>query len=114
MLPNQFKVGDAFTNRRALFRCTDIGSRVVIGIPIDRAEIVEMRNGVQSRCIVDLRKEPSRLIGPPYGLGELVFDEYDLDTVCLVSEADVCRLACRRAAVSGSFDRHRDMTYLAP
>lgn len=89
MLPSQFKVGDAFTNRRALFRCTDIGSRVVIGIPIDRAEIVEVRNGVQSRRMVDLRKEPSWLIGPPYGVGELVFDEYELDTVHLVSEAEV-------------------------
>jgi len=89
MLPSQFKVGDAFTNGRALFRCTDIGSRVVIGIPIDRAEIVEVRHGVQSRRVVDLREEPSWLIGPPYSVGELVFDEHDLDTVHLVSEAEV-------------------------
>ena len=89
MLPNQFKVGDAFTNGRALFRCTDIGGRVVVGIPINRTEIVEVRNGVQSRRMVDLRKEPSWLIGPPYAVGELVFDEYDLDTVRLVPEAEV-------------------------
>jgi hypothetical protein len=89
MLPRQFKVGDAFTNGRALFRGTDIGSRVVIGIPIDRAEIVEVHNCVQSRRMVDLRKEPSWLIGPPYGLGELVLDEYDLDTARLVPEAEV-------------------------
>lgn len=89
MLPSQFKIGDAFTNGSALFRCTDVGSRVVIGIPIDRAEIVEMRNGVESRRMVDLRAEPSWLIGPPYGLSEIIFDEFDLDTVRVVPEAEV-------------------------
>jgi hypothetical protein len=89
MLPSQFKIGDAFTTGSALFRCTDIGSRVVIGIPIDRAEILEMRNGIESPRMVDLREEPSWLIGPPYGVSEIVFDEFDLDTVSLVPEVEV-------------------------
>jgi hypothetical protein len=89
MLPSQFKIGDAFTTGSALFRCTDIGSRVVIGIPIDRAEILEMRNGIESPRMVDLREEPSWLIGPPYGVSEIVFDEFDLGTVSLVPEVEV-------------------------
>ncbi len=89
MLPSQFKIGDVFTNGSALFCCTDVGSRVVIGILINKAEIVEMRNGVESPRMVDLREEPSRLIGPPYGVSEIVFDEFDLDTVRLVPEAEV-------------------------
>ncbi|WP_165982555.1 hypothetical protein [Dankookia rubra] len=39
--------------------------------------------------MVDLREEPSSLIGPPYGLSEIVFDEFDLNTVRLVPEEEV-------------------------
>lgn len=53
-------IGSEFRTPTGTWRVTDIGTRTVIAIRIDRA------------------KDESLLIGPPYPVLEFVFDEYDL------------------------------------
>lgn len=81
---DQFRIGMAFSDGLALWRCTDIGTRVVVAIRLDQATVRrEVRNGDGSTDAVyeeiDPRQEPSWLAGPPYALAETVFGEYDLD-----------------------------------
>lgn len=54
-------------NRGAKYRCTDIGTRIIVAIKLDRPEDESWYNG------------------PPYALVETVFDEFDIE-VCTESE----------------------------
>lgn len=64
---SQFKIGTEFyscdTHR---WRCTDIGSRVIVAIRIDE------------------HKDKTWYDGPPYAVAETVFDEYSRQGVTLV------------------------------
>jgi len=58
---NEFVIGGEFRCGGKRWKCTDLGRRVVVAIPIDQAN------------------DPSWLNGPPYALAETVFDEYDVE-----------------------------------
>jgi hypothetical protein len=73
----------------ALWRCTDIGTRTGIAIRIDAAEVVAVLGGRETQSVVDPRRDPSWLNGPPYALAETVFDEYDFAALRPVAERDV-------------------------
>jgi len=66
MKAKDFAIGVEFKCGERYWRCTDVGSRVVIAIctsndlPLDRLG------------------DPSWLNGPPYAVPEVLFDEYDL------------------------------------
>jgi len=60
LILTDFKIGETFYCDNNPFRCTDIGTRVIIGIPLDRSD------------------NPSWYNGPPYAISEYVFDEDDL------------------------------------
>ena len=66
----EFYIGLEFYNNgawepaKAKFRCTDVGSRVVVAIKLDQ-------------------EDPRNYNGPPYSVAEMVFDEYDLDALDL-------------------------------
>jgi len=55
---SDFTLGMEFMCGGRRWRCTDVGTRVIVAIVLDVSE--------------------SRLRGPPYSVTETVFDEYDL------------------------------------
>jgi hypothetical protein len=55
-----FQTGIEFKCGGRRWRCTDIGTRTVIAIPLEHPE------------------DPSWYNGPPYAVAEMVFDEDDL------------------------------------
>lgn len=54
-----FKIGMEFNTGGGRWRCTDIGTRTICAIKLDR-------------------DDPSWYAGPPYAITENVFDEYSL------------------------------------
>lgn len=91
---DEFAIGRAFATRHSLWRCTDIGTRVVIAIRLDSAETVSVvvrggKPGPETRAVVDPRKDRSWFNGPPYALAETVFDEHDFPACLPVPEEDV-------------------------
>ena len=58
MQKEDFKIGEEFYTNTSKWRCTDIGSRVIVAIEL-KQENLAFQNG------------------PPYSIAELVFDEYD-------------------------------------
>jgi hypothetical protein len=63
------------------WRCTDIGTRVIVVISLEPRETVrvhydENRERHEERF---MSNDPRDLLGPPYRVAEYVFDEYDFD-----------------------------------
>ncbi len=61
----EFSIGLEFQMSGKRYRCTDIGSRVVIAIRLDK-------------------EDPSWYNGPPYAVVEIVIDEYDMEACNLI------------------------------
>ncbi len=57
----EFEIGQTFWCGGRPWRCTDIGTRVIVAIRLDHDD------------------DPSWYNGPPYALAEQCFDEYDTD-----------------------------------
>jgi hypothetical protein len=57
----QFKIGETFWSDGKAWRCTDIGTRVVVAIRLEHDD------------------DPTWYNGPPYAIAEIVFDEDDLE-----------------------------------
>ncbi len=80
MKHNEFSIGQNFRCGERLWRCTDIGTRVIVAIPADYAEITtasgEPPNLQLSSQTQNLTE--SDFNGPPYALAEIVFDEDDI------------------------------------
>lgn len=63
------------------WRCTDVGTRVIVVISLEPRETVRVRyheNGKRSEERL-ISADPRDLIGPPYSVAEYVFDEYSLE-----------------------------------
>ena len=58
MKKSEFKMGGSFFTGSGEWRCTDIGTRVVVAIKLDQ-------------------EDSRNYNGPPYSIVESVFDEYD-------------------------------------
>ena len=88
-----FQIGTAFSTGRALWRCTDIGTRTVIAVRIDRVvtprPLGEAGTWATDESAADPRKLPGWLNGPPYQLAEFCFDEGDLEAVRIVPREKV-------------------------
>lgn len=67
---DEFTIGGRFRSDDCAWRCTDIGTRVVVAIKLDHDD------------------DPSWYSGPPYALAEFTFDEYDLEGCTLAPEAE--------------------------
>jgi hypothetical protein len=82
---SQFHIGLEFWCGERRFRCTDIGSRVVVAIRIDAAEIaaVENRRTVTRKSAGADAEARGWFSGPPYPVAECVFDENDLEATSL-------------------------------
>ena len=61
MRRGDFRIGTEFRCGGRRWRCTDLGTRVVVAIPLEHDD------------------DPSWYNGPPYAVAETVFDEYDLE-----------------------------------
>lgn len=90
----EFAIGEAFSMCHALRRCTDVGTRTVAAIRLDRAgtvlvEVCNGERGPEAHAVIDLRVDASWLSGPPHPVAERVFDEYDLPACQPVAAEDV-------------------------
>jgi hypothetical protein len=86
---SDFALGETFWTHAGAFRCTDIGTRVVVAVKlgpreVSRAESVDGELRITKR----IDDDPSWLNGPPYAIEELVFDENELVS-CFRSEAEL-------------------------
>jgi hypothetical protein len=59
MTKEEIQIGQEFYTAAGKWRCTDIGTRVIVAIKLDQ-------------------EDPRNYHGPPYSIVETVFDEYDL------------------------------------
>lgn len=79
-----FVIGDTFFTDDGEWLCSDVGSRVAVGIRLT-FERIETVNG--ERAVVLHRSNEARRSGPPYDDEEIVFDEY-------------AQMRCRRLATA--------------
>jgi hypothetical protein len=61
MKHSDFTIGCEFVTATGRWRCTDVGTRTIVAIKLDKKD------------------DPSWYDGPPYGVLEQVFDEYDME-----------------------------------
>ena len=76
-----FYIGLEFFTGAGRWRCTDVGTRVIVAISLEPRETVHVHydeNGVRHEERL-MSNDPRDLLGPPYSVAECVFDEYDLD-----------------------------------
>ena len=59
MRHSEFAIGRAFTSGHSLWRCTDIGPRMVVAIRIETAEVVAVLGGCETQSVVDPRRDPA-------------------------------------------------------
>ena len=88
-----FRIGTAFSTGRALWRCTDVRTRTITAVRLDR--VVTPRSAGESETwaaeltAADPRKLPSWLSGPPCQLAEFSFDEQDIEALQIVPREKV-------------------------
>ena len=63
MKHSDFKIGTEFVTETGRWRCTDVGKRTIAAIKLNHDD------------------DPRWYNGPPYGVLEQVFDEYDLEGI---------------------------------
>jgi hypothetical protein len=82
MKHSDFAIDKEFWCGGKRWRCTDIGSRVIVAICLEPHEIVMSLPGERPgdpRCETrSISDDTKWLNGPPYAVAELVFDEYDM------------------------------------
>ena len=64
MKKEEFHIGQEFYAHTGAWRCTDIGTRVIVAIKVDQ-------------------EDARNYNGPPYSIPETVFDEYDMEGCCI-------------------------------
>jgi hypothetical protein len=84
---SEFRVGLEFWCGDKRWRCTDLGTRVIVAISLEPHEVVELTTASDSvgptRTRRYITNDADWLIGPPYQVAELVFDEYDIEACSL-------------------------------
>ncbi|MBI0538532.1 hypothetical protein D9599_23515 [Roseomonas sp. KE2513] len=83
-----FQIGTTFSTGPALWRCTDVGTRTLVTVRIDKVikprPLGESQTWATDQDAADPRKLPGWLNGPPYALAEFCFDEQDIKGVEIV------------------------------
>jgi hypothetical protein len=74
-----FTIGGEFTCGGKHWRCTDVGTRVIAAICLEPREQVRVWTDTTEQRHEErfVNNDPQDLHGPPYGVAERVFDEYD-------------------------------------
>ena len=91
MLFEEFSIGMEFWCAGRRWRCTDKGTRVVVAIRVDEVAMTTLHeNGTKTTRTIDGREaERTGLFnGPPYGVAESVFDEYEIEGCSLDPDED--------------------------
>jgi len=92
MTHDQFSIGLQFWCGTKRWRCTDVGSRVIVAISLDPHEVVEIERIVGQQGQAHERRfetnEPSWLNGPPFAVVEHVFDEHSMEGCSLTPDVD--------------------------
>ena len=82
MTHDEFRIGKDFWSGGTLWRCTDVGTRVIVAISLGPHEVVEHEVPNGARTLSSQRShvstDPDWFNGPPYAIVEHVFDEYDI------------------------------------
>lgn len=88
MKPTDFHIGLEFWCSGRQWRCTDVGTRTVIAIRIDGADLTVSQSGSLEKLTLSGREAEDRgwFNGPPYAVAEHVFDENDLEACSLTPE----------------------------
>jgi hypothetical protein len=90
MRHGDFRIGMEFWCGGRRWRCTDVGTRVVVAICLEPHEIVTVarESGRPSPTTRVIAADESWFAGPPYALAEEVFDEHSIEDCTLSSDAD--------------------------
>ena len=87
MRHSEFSIGIEFWCGSKRWRCTDVGTRVIVGICLEPREMVRLEvdpNDETKRLETRYTStDPRDLNGPPYCVAEGVFDEYDIEACSL-------------------------------
>ncbi len=73
MKQEDFKIGKNFFTASGKWRCTDVGTRVIIAIKLDQ-------------------EDERNYNGPPYSIAESIFDEYDFEGCFQTEEESIKEL----------------------
>jgi hypothetical protein len=86
MKKDEFTIGLEFYTAAGKWRCTDVGTRVIIAIRIDQVTVerTDDENRKTTKIVTD---DPSWFEGPPYAVAECVFDKFDMDGCSIYREA---------------------------
>lgn len=77
MTLDEFKIGGEFQCGGHIWRCTDIGTRVVVAVRLDDIVVFDSKHK-SSKTLTRAEAEASGWFnGPPYAVAEHTFDEYD-------------------------------------
>ncbi len=78
MKHNDFSIGHEFYTATGEWRCTDLGTRTIVAIKIDIL-VNAYRDDQGKSGFERVSDDQSWFNGPPYGVAEHVFDEYDME-----------------------------------
>lgn len=83
MKRSDFAIGQQFWCGGKRWRCTDIGSRVIVAICLEPHDVISTvpgeRSGGLPREVRSITDDPRWLVGAPYSVAESVFDEFDME-----------------------------------
>lgn len=83
MRHKEFQIGNTFWCGGRQWRCTDIGTRIIVAIRLDRVDI-DCSSSELRRTLSRAEAEAAGWFnGPPYAVVESVFDEYDHEACSL-------------------------------
>jgi len=85
---SDFRVGTVFWTFGGQWRCTDVGTRVIVAIRIDAVEIGSNEPSLRRTLNREQAETEGWFNGPPYAVAEIVFDEDDLEGCALEPMAD--------------------------
>lgn len=80
-----FSIGLEFYTPGGKWRCTDIGTRVIIAIRIDQVTVIHS-DGKGTITSETVSNDESWFNGPPYAVAENIFDEYSIAGCYLESD----------------------------
>lgn len=85
----EFRIGQEFWCGGHRWRCTDIGTRVIVALCLEAHKIVTVARDSATnaaRTTTATTRDASWLAGPPYALREEVFDEHAIEFCSLTPD----------------------------
>ena len=92
MKHEDFQVGSEFYTCTGRWRCTDVGTRVIVAVSLEHRTLLRTQRMESGRVVKEefASDDPSDLVGPPYMVEEHVFDEFSIGG-CFKSRAEASR-----------------------